>query len=482
MTGTRGPWVTPGLPARGATGRARSESQPQQEHAVLDFISDLPLIGGFLSTAIAFVAMLSVVVFVHEYGHYIVGRWCGIRAETFSLGFGPVLTRWRDKRGTVWQVAALPLGGFVKFVGDADGSSRADPEAMAQMDADTRAHSFHGVAVWKRMLTVAAGPVANFILSAVIFAGLFMWRGDPVEMPYVGEVLQIEGVDQTLREGDLILSAEGQRVESYAEVIELVRAMDPPGPMQMQVERDGAVVPLTVPYPLPPLVNSVEISTPAARAGLEQGDLILSIAGQPIQSFGQLRDTVLESGDTTLPMTVLREGQVLDIEITPRVREIMEADGSISRRALIGITGDILFQPQTRSLGLFAAAQAGVVQVYDVIAMSLTGIKHILTGELGADNLSGPIGIAQVSGQAATHSLFGFIGLVATISTAIGLLNLFPIPVLDGGHLVMHAYEAIARRPPAEKVMRLLMTVGLAMVLLLMVFATYNDLMRLVVS
>ena len=171
----------------------------------MDLIADIPLIGGFLATVLPFVVVLAIVVFVHEYGHYIVARWLGIRSEVFSIGFGPVLWSRPDRRGTVWQIAAVPLGGYVKFLGDSDGSSRADGPALDAMSATDRAESSHGAAVWKRMLTVLAGPVFNFLLTVAVFTGVVMWQGVPTERPTIGTIGTLPGVEQPLLPGDVIL-------------------------------------------------------------------------------------------------------------------------------------------------------------------------------------------------------------------------------------------------------------------------------------
>ena len=448
----------------------------------MELIAELPVIGGFLSSALAFVVVLGIVVFVHEYGHYIVGRWCGIHAETFSLGFGPVIKSWHDKRGTKWQVAALPLGGFVKFLGDADGSSREDEAAMAAMSDADRERSFHGASVGRRMATVAAGPFANFILSTFVFAGLVLYQGIPVETPDVGTVSQVPGVETTLQAGDKVLTLNGEPVEAFTDIYSLAQDMDPPGPLNLTVLRDGTEVEVISAYPLPPLVFQVEPLSPAYNAGLKPGDYIAVADGKPMSAFRQLRDTVMASGDRTIDLEVIRDGAPLTLAITPKEREIVDRDGNVERRVMIGITGDALLYPVTVTPSVPGAIWHGMTRVVEVVDMSLTGIGHIVMGNLGADNLQGPLGIAQISAQSATQGWISFIGLIAVISTAIGMLNLFPIPVLDGGHLIMHAYEAVAGKPPAEKFMRVAMTVGLGMVLLLMVFATYNDVMRLAVS
>ena len=448
----------------------------------MDFIADLPVVGGFLSSALAFVVVLGIVVFVHEYGHYIVGRWCGIHADTFSLGFGKRLYSWVDKRGTRWQIAALPLGGYVRFLGDADGSSRADEAAMAEMDEELRARSFHGAAVWKRMATVAAGPFANFLLSAAVFAGLVMVTGVATERPVVGTLGDVPGIEQTVEPGDLILSVNGKPIDQFDQIYEIAQEMEVPGPLALEVERDGRVLDAISAYPLPPLVFGVEPLSPAQNAGLKAGDFIRYADGVTLNAFGDLRDVVMASGDKTIVLEIVRDGSPVSLEITPRLREMVTRDGEVDRRVMIGVTSDALIYPPTERLGVFAALWHGAGKVVEVIDMSLTGLKHIILGNLGAENLQGPLGIAQISGQSATQGWTSFIGLIAIISTAIGMLNLFPIPVLDGGHLVMHAYEAVAGRPPAERFMRIAMSIGLAMVLLLMVFATYNDVMRWAIS
>ncbi|HVL20740.1 MAG TPA: site-2 protease family protein, partial [Amaricoccus sp.] len=190
----------------------------------MELVGSIPVIGPFISTVLPFLVALGIVVFVHEFGHYIVARWCGIRSEVFSIGFGPVLWARRDRRGTVWQAAALPLGGYVKFLGDADGSSRADPKSLERMTASERAESFPGASVWRRMATVLAGPVFNFLLTIVVFAGIVTWQGVPTERPTIGEIAPLPGVDQPLHAGDVVLEVDGQPVEGFEDIY--ARALD----------------------------------------------------------------------------------------------------------------------------------------------------------------------------------------------------------------------------------------------------------------
>lgn len=215
----------------------------------MDLIASIPFFGGFLSTVLPFVVVLGIVVAVHEYGHYIVGRWCGIHAEVFSMGFGPVIWSRRDRRGTLWQLAALPLGGYVKFLGDSDGASRADPGALAELSPAERARSFHGASVGRRMLTVLAGPAANFLLTAVIFTGLSMWQGVPTERPTIGTIADLPGVEQPLRAGDVVLAVNGRDIDAFSDLYKIADEMPEPGPLHLLVERDGRSSISTRPIP-----------------------------------------------------------------------------------------------------------------------------------------------------------------------------------------------------------------------------------------
>jgi regulator of sigma E protease len=446
----------------------------------MDLIAQIPFFGGFLATVLPFILVLGIVVFVHEYGHYIVARWCGIRSDVFSVGFGPVIWSRRDRRGTLWQVAALPLGGYVKFAGDSDASSRADPDALAQMGAEDRRHTFHGASVGRRMLTVLAGPFFNFFLSIAVFAGLVMWQGMATDRPTLGTIEPLPHVEQPLQPGDVVLAVNGAPVETFSDIYAEARDMEAPGPMLFRVSRDGEVLEVEAPYALPPMVFGVEPLSPASRAGLRRGDVILEADGAPIASFDELRETVLASEGRAIPLAVWRDGTEIEMQITPTERDTSDGEGGFERRVMIGVAGASLYFPATETPAPWTALGHGVERTVDVIVMSLTGIKHIITGALGAENLQGPLGIAQISGETAAQGAVNFITLIAIISTAIGLLNLFPIPVLDGGHFVAFTIEAARGRPPSERAMQVAMTIGLGLILFLMVFATYNDIMRLV--
>jgi regulator of sigma E protease len=446
----------------------------------MDAIASIPLIGGFLSTVLPFVVVLGIVVFVHEFGHYIVARWCGIRSEVFSIGFGPVLWSRRDRRGTLWQLAALPLGGYVRFLGDSDGSSRADAKALERLTAEERVRSFHGAGVGRRMLTVLAGPAANFVLTIVVFAGLALWQGVATDRPTIGEIAALPGVEQPLKSGDVVLAVNDTTVKGFEDVYTAAQAMQAPGPMRFRVERGGERLDLVAPYAFPPLVQGVEPLSPASGAGLRRGDVILTADGRTLASFEDLREVVLASGGRTIPLEVWRDGATVTLDIMPKERDTDDGEGGFERRVMIGVAGAPLYLPATETPAPWTALGYGATRMAGVVTQSLNGIRHILTGSIGAENLQGPLGIAQISGETAAQGLQNFVALIAVISTAIGLLNLFPIPVLDGGHFVAFLIEAVRGRPPSQTAMQIAMSIGLGLILLLMVFATYNDIMRMV--
>jgi regulator of sigma E protease len=250
--------------------------------------------------------------------------------------------------------------------------------------------------------------------------------------------------------------------------------------MQVRIERDGGEVELTIPYPMPPLVQGVEPLSPASEAGLRPGDVILAANGRELASFEDLRTVVLASDGQTIPLSVWRDGETRTLDITPQERDTDDGEGGFERRVMIGVAGAALYLPATEMPAPWTALGYGAERMVAVITQSLNGIRHIITGTLGVENLQGPIGIAQISGETASQGLLNFVALIGVISTAIGLLNLFPIPVLDGGHFVAFLIEAVRGRPPSPAAMQVAMSIGLGLILLLMVFATYNDIMRMV--
>ncbi|MEI4470283.1 RIP metalloprotease RseP [Frigidibacter sp. MR17.24] len=436
-----------------------------------------PQFGSLIWTLVAFVVALSIIVAIHEYGHYIVGRWSGIRAEVFSIGFGPVIWARTDRRGTRWQIAALPFGGYVKFLGDANAASAgADGAAMARLDADERRHTMHGAPLWARAATVAAGPVFNFILSAVLFAAVMLVAGRATDAPEIGTLSALPGETVTLRPGDRILSVEGIDTPDYAALNLAAEALKDRATLTYRVERDGTETEAQGPQILPPRVAQVVPDSAAAAAGLRAGDVVTAIDGQPIASFAQMQDIVEGSEGRALVLGLWRDGQPVEATLSPRRTDLPLRDGGFETSYKMGIAGELFFTPVTEAVGPFEAVRAGTAEVAFVVRSSLSALTHMVSGAISTCNLRGPIGIAETSGQAASAGLSNFVWFLAVLSTAVGMMNLFPIPVLDGGHLVFHAWEAIRGKPPSERAMGVLMTCGFAIVLALMAFGLTNDL------
>ena len=439
----------------------------------MDILGFIPSFGGLAFTIVAFVVALSVIVAVHEYGHYIVGRWSGIHAEVFSIGFGPVLFSRVDRRGTRWQVAALPFGGFVKFLGDSDASS---VRSGAVAEADRR-RTMSGAPLWARSATVAAGPLFNFALSILVFAGYFLVSGVPVERPVVGALKELPTTAATeLRRGDVILAVEGEPTPDTATLMSVIDELEPAEIMRYRVERDGVEREVTGPYLFPPLAETVQPQSAAREADMRPGDLVLAIDGEPIAAFRELREIVAESEGQPLTLEIWRDGETFEVSLVPRRQDLPAAGGGFETRWLLGLTGGMVFETETRRPGAGEALVIGVDRTLFIIQSSLSGLWHMVTGAISSCNLRGPIGIAETSGAMAADGLMSFIWFIAVLSTAVGLINLFPVPILDGGHLVFHAWEAITGRPPSDRALQILMAIGLAMILTLMVFAIGNDL------
>ncbi|MFV0360110.1 RIP metalloprotease RseP [Tropicimonas sp.] len=442
----------------------------------MDIATLIPQFGGVLWTAAAFVVALSVIVFVHEFGHYIVGRWSGIHAEVFSIGMGPALVSRTDRHGTRWQVAALPFGGYVRFLGDASGASDKATDAYEALDEETRRHTLHGAPLWARAATLVAGPLFNFILSILLFAAVVLWQGVAKEPVEVGDLRALPTGEASLQPGDRILAVNGAGTPDLATFYEVIRDLPVAPSVDYRIDRGGRTETVAGRYPFPPLVEGLQPGSAAMDAGIEIGDLVTAIDGQPVMAFGELQDVVSNSGGRPLRLDIWRDGQVIETELAARRVDVPDADGGFETRWLIGMTGGLMFTPVTESPGLFEALRIGVDQTVFIAKSSLSGLWHMITGAISSCNLRGPLGIAETSGAAASQGLGNFVWFIAVLSTAVGLLNLFPIPVLDGGHLVFYAYEAVAGHPPSDGAMRVLMSVGLALLLTLMVFALGNDL------
>lgn len=435
-------------------------------------------IGGTAWTVFFFIVALSIIVFVHEYGHYIVGRWSGIHSEVFSVGFGPVLWSRVDKRGTRWQIAAIPFGGYVKFMGDADATSVKHTD-ISGLSASERRHTMAGAPLWARSATVAAGPVANFILTFFLLAGILLFIGIPREEPTVGAMRDFPQEGPSLLEGDVILAIEGKPTPDREAFGAVVSDLPSQRTMSYTVRRGDDELVVVGPHPFAPVVGQVIIRSAAMDAGLQAGDVILRAGGQDVTTFQELPGIVAASKGDPVPLTIWRAGETFDLTLTPRIRTVEDETGAFVERYQIGLAAGMVFEPATRRTGPLETVTLTAEQMWRMTTTTFSGLWHIITGAISTCNFSGAIGMAETMGDAARNGVESFIGMMAVLSLGVGILNLFPIPVLDGGHLVFHAYEAVMRRPPSDLALRVMMTVGLTLVIGLMLFALSRDLVCL---
>ena len=447
----------------------------------MDLLASLQSVGGLLFTIISFLIVLTVVVFVHEFGHYIVGRWCGIRAQVFSIGFGKPLFWRTDRHGTKWQVAVLPLGGFVKFVGDMDPASagRAEDETMT---AEEQRSAFHNASLLSRTLTVFAGPLANFLLSILIFAAIVLPLEQGSSDPVIGGISETASENVGFRQGDEVLSIDGEPVEEFADIIKLLTERDSQD-VPAVVRRDGTEQEITVFFHQPAMVNAVTPGMPAESAGMKPGDVIVEIDGEPIPTFRALQlNTSDKPHGEVMEVVVERDGQRITMSFVPElIRREHPVTGEQVLLPTMGISSAIFggLEPTTEPVSLHRALWVGVTETWRVISGTLGYIGDMIFAGADTSQLGGPIRIAEISGDAAQQGFSSMVWLIAVLSTSIGLINLFPIPILDGGHLMFYAIEFVRGRPVGETWMKVSTMIGLSLVLLLMVFATYNDLVRL---
>lgn len=445
----------------------------------MEFIAEIPVIGTILLPVVAFLIVLSVIVFVHEYGHYIVGRWCGIRAEVFSIGFGKVLWRWIDRHGTQWQVAALPLGGFVKFVGDMDPASAG--KVKEGLSREAQAEAFHLAPLWARTLTVLAGPVANFLLTIALLSASTMIDGKSSDKPVIGEVVA-NAPDIGFETGDEVREIDGSPVTNFGEIIGLLLRTDG-AEVPALVRRGGELQEIMVSYRFGARIGNVQAGRPAVQAGLLPGDLITALNGTPVASFHELRVVTSELPiGHEISVTVEREGEEMTVTFMPAtVERAHPVTGEVVPQVTLGISAadDLGLRPTSVGVGPVEAIWLGTRNTWNLIHRTGTFMSDMVFTKADTSGLGGPIRIAQLSGETAKAGIGSLFLWIALLSTSIGLLNLLPIPVLDGGHLMFYAVEAVRGRPLGERWMRYGTAIGLSLVLFLMVFATYNDLVRL---
>jgi regulator of sigma E protease len=365
-------------------------------------------IGNILSVLLPFLFVLTIVVFIHELGHFLVARWCGVKIKAFSIGFGREIFGFYDRHGTRWRFAWIPLGGYVKFLDDDNSASVPSRAALEKMTPTEREGAFQTQPLASRAAIVAAGPAANFLLAIVIFALTFTFVGVQVTAPRVDELVA-----------------------------------------------DGA----------------------AASAGFKPGDIIVAIDGQPIETFSDMQRVVSASADRELKVDVNRGGVVLALKVTPTRREITDRFGNKLRVGVIGIRRNpSQAEWEFKRYGPLESIGLGAKETVFIVTRTLSYIGDVVLGRESADQMRGPIGIAEISGQVASAGLVPLLNLTAVLSVSIGLINLFPIPLLDGGHLLFYLIEAVRRRPLSERTQEIGFRIGLAVVLMLMMFATWNDL------
>ena len=356
---------------------------------------------------LAFALLITVVVFIHELGHYSVGRWCGIGVETFSIGMGKQIWGKRDKSGTLWRVAILPIGGYVKFYGDEDPSGK-KLEALDNIDNDK---NFHNKSVWKKIATTAAGPLFNFILAIFIFSIIFFFRGESLVQPYVGQV-----VDES----------------------------------------------------------------PAYNAGLKTGDEIIYADGNEILYFNDLRNYVLENPSSEIELTIIRDGLEETVFLTPEVISSKDRFGNEYSSARIGVIGSQNPEHvELRKYGFISSLFRGTKETYNLSAKILNYLGNLIVGRESIDQMGGPIKIIQISGEISNYGIIPLLALIAAISVNLGIINLLPIPVLDGGHLLYYSFEVLRGKPLSQKTQEVGMQIGMSLLIALMIFVTFLDISRL---
>ncbi|MCB1501705.1 MAG: RIP metalloprotease RseP [Bauldia sp.] len=461
----------------------------------MDFLGSLGDVGLSLGgTILAFLFVLTIIVFIHEMGHFLAARWCGVAVSTFSIGFGPELAGFNDRHGTRWKLSAIPLGGYVKFLGDENEASVGDRAALAAMTPEERSRTFAGKGVGARAFIVAAGPAANFVLAIVVFALMLFLSGRSMVAPRIDFVApESPAAVAGLLPGDVVVAIDGRTVEGLADVDRYV-ALSPGRPLSFTIERDGetlefTVTPDTEPAPggfggeigtigvrgpaMPPVVTQVQPGSPAATAGILAGDVVREIDGKPVNSFEDIRDLVGPSPGRPLGVVIDRGGEEIRLTVTP------EASGG-ENVGRLGVVGSFADGDMRRvSYGPFAAAWNGVTETWFITERTVGYLYRVIVGEESANQLGGPLMVAKISGDAARMGLAVLLNVAAVLSISIGIINLFPVPMLDGGHLLFFAIEAIRGRPLSERVQEIGFRIGFIAVIALMIFAFRNDIINL---
>ena len=442
----------------------------------MEYTFFFPQFGNFVITVLAFVLCLSVIVFVHEFGHYFIGKLSGIHAEVFSIGFGPVIISAYDKRGTKWQLAAFPLGGYVKFLGDKNPASSPDPEIDKRDEQNLLRKSMHGAPLWARFITVAAGPLFNFIFSGLIFFLIFMDQG-MTKLPVTVDKTFDTPYEQKFEKGDVVRSVNGLKIKNDLKKLnEQLGGVFANEPLTYVVERNGILITLENIIQNPPRISQVLPKSSAISAGLEKGDLILSLNSREIKNFNEIKDFVEASQGEGFIVEYWREGLVYETRLTPQIVDVPIETGGFERIYRVGIVSDYFpFQPAMTKQSISWAFLSSIKSIYLIMEGSVKGLYHIVFGNISSCNLSGPISIAETSGQMVKQGSLNYLWFIAVLSTAIGMINLFPIPVLDGGHLMFFTVEALIGRKPNQKIVNTFMALGFVLLVGLMLFSVLND-------
>ena len=418
----------------------------------------------------------SLVIFIHEFGHYYIGKKCGIGIKEFSIGFGPKLFWFKDNSGVLWKFCILPFGGFVKFEGDLDPSSFSRSNEIT----DQNSNHFNNASISSRALTVFAGPAFNSLLSIFLFSFIIMFNGISNNEPIIGKINNTPFKDINLKKGDTVLKINNKIIEDFSDIISSYDKISESENIVFVVKRNNEIIKINVSNLFYPLIKNIEPLSPASKAGLLPGDFILSVNETKIQRFSELKEIVNNSNGDPLVLEIVRNGLVFTTIVSPEKRPIENNDGSFIETLRIGIIGGFALEPEKKFPNPFKALNLGFIATYRVIIGSLKGLSEMINGSISTKHLSGPIGIAHAISDVSKNGFISFLSLVSLISTGIAIINLFPLPILDGGHLVILLYEKIFSKKPSTSFMQFFTFIGIFLLLSLMIFATYNDLMRII--
>ena len=451
---------------------------------------------GFISV-VGFLFVLTVVVFFHELGHFLVARWCGVTVTTFSIGFGKELFAWVDRSGTRWRVAAIPLGGYVRFLDDANAASAPSEDNLEQLTEEEKKGAFQTKPLWQRAAVVSAGPLANFLLAIVIYSSVNAIVGVRQTSPVFDAVEKGSPAEKAgIRPGDRVVSIDGAEIESYNDLARVIFP-SPGREFDIGIERDGKRlnfnvtaeqkefdddIGVTVKYgdigarpAHPPRVGGIVKGQPADRAGMRSGDLVTRIGDTPIRTFDDIVQTVRNSPGREIEVEALRDGKKMIFQMTPVPVVVEQESGASVQHVRIGIAVAL---PEPRPVSLAKAIQLGVTETWLNISQTLTGLRDIVLQRQSADQMGGPIMMAEVTARFVDRGIEPLLRWTAFISTIIGLLNLLPIPILDGGHLLFYAIEAVRRRPLSQRMQEVSFQIGFVLVMSLIVYVNLNDLIR----